>query len=278
MKLPVSVLAIIPLLCLSCGKGGGTTQPPAPTNPCMGVTVGVSGGATNPSISGASDGSINASASGGSGFTFSLSGGPFQNSGIFTGLSAGSYTVTAKSTAGCTGTGTFTLVNPAGICTGVIITVTGTSTINVPCEANTAIVTISASGGTAPYTHSINGINFQSSTVFNNVATGNYTVTAKDANGCTGSAVVAVLNQAAGPQFTTVRQLIQANCESCHNNTVANGGMNLSTDCSIVNNKDRIKARAVDGNPTPMPQGGLLPANERQKITDWINGGGKVTN
>lgn len=278
MKLSISVLAVIPFFYISCGKGGGTTQPPTPTNPCAGVTVGVSGGATNPSISGASDGSINASATGGSGFTYSLNGGPFQNSGVFTGLSAGSYTVTAKSTAGCTGTGTFTLVNPVGVCAGVTIIVTGSSTANVPCEANTAIITAAASGGTAPYTYSINGTTFQSGNTFSNLATGNYTLTAKDANGCSGSAVVAVSNQAAGPQFTAVRQLVQANCESCHNNTVSNGGMNFSTDCNIVINKDRIKARAVDGNPTPMPQGGLLPGSERQKITDWINGGGKVTN
>jgi hypothetical protein len=33
----------------------------------------------------------------------------------------------------------------------------------------------------------------------------------------------------------------------------------------------------VDGNPSPMPTGGLLPANERQKITDWINAGGRIT-
>ena len=115
--------------------------------------------------------------------------------------------------------------------------------------------------------------------MFSNLATGNYTITAKDANGCTGvSAVTAISNLPAGNLFAAVRTLVQNNCVPCHSGTVANGGMNFSVDCNIVNNKARIKARAVDANPSAMPQGGLLPAAERQKITDWVNAGGKFTN
>jgi uncharacterized membrane protein len=53
--------------------------------------------------------------------------------------------------------------------------------------------------------------------------------------------------------------------------------MNWTVDCNIVANKDRIKARAVDASPSAMPPTGLMPASERQKITDWINAGGKFT-
>ena len=81
----------------------------------------------------------------------------------------------------------------------------------------------------------------------------------------------------AGPKFTAVKSLIQSQCLSCHNASMANGGVNLSTDCSIISAKNRIKVRAVDGTPSPMPTTGLLPASERQKITDWINAGGRVT-
>jgi uncharacterized membrane protein len=99
----------------------------------------------------------------------------------------------------------------------------------------------------------------------------------KDANGCTATLTgVSVTSRTEGPKFTAVKALIQANCVTCHNATNASGGVNLSTDCSIVSGKDRIKARAVDGNPSPMPSSGLLPAAERQKITDWINAGGRV--
>jgi uncharacterized membrane protein len=74
-----------------------------------------------------------------------------------------------------------------------------------------------------------------------------------------------------------VQGLIQANCVVCHNSGIAEGGMNFSVDCNIVANKDRIKARAVDANPGPMPPTGLLSTAERQKIISWINAGGRFS-
>ena len=55
------------------------------------------------------------------------------------------------------------------------------------------------------------------------------------------------------------------------------GGKNFDTDANVIASKDRIKARAVDGNPTYMPQGGQLTTIDKQKITDWINAGGRVS-
>ena len=79
----------------------------------------------------------------------------------------------------------------------------------------------------------------------------------------------------AGPLFTAVKTLMAANCQSCHNNTIANGGMNWTVDCNIVINKTRIKARAVDEG--TMPPTGPLAQAEKDKITAWINAGGKFT-
>jgi uncharacterized membrane protein len=139
------------------------------------------------------------------------------------------------------------------------------------------LISLSASGGTAPYTYNINNGTFQSAATFQGLNNGTYQVGVKDANGCTATLTgVTVASRSEGPTFAAVKALIQANCVTCHNATYASGGVNLSTDCSIVSGKDRIKARAVDGNPSPMPSGGLLPAAERQKITDWITAGGRV--
>ncbi len=81
----------------------------------------------------------------------------------------------------------------------------------------------------------------------------------------------------AGPLFSAVKSLMQANCQSCHNNSIANGGMNWTIDCNIVTNKARIKARAVDNNPSSMPPTGPLAQSEKDKITAWINAGGRFT-
>jgi SprB repeat len=343
---------------LSCGKGSSDAPPP-PANPCAGTTVSVAGTVTNPSTIGGNDGSISVSATGGAGFSFSINGGSFLSSGIFAGLVAGNYTITAKNSTGCTGAASFTVSNPSNLCNGVIIsvngtftnpttvggsngtitasatgstgftfslnngafqasgnfiglvagnysvtakdlngctgaanfvltdpnlcagitiTVTNTITGNTPCEANTGQITAAATGGTGSYTFSINNGSFQASNTFGPLASANYIITAKDGNGCTGSSNAIVSNVAAGPLFTAVKNLVQANCVSCHNTAVTNGGMDFSVDCNIVLNKDRVKARAVDGNPSPMPQGGLLPVSEQQKITNWINAGGKYSN
>lgn len=260
----------------SCSKGGSTGTP-APINPCSGVSIIVNATTANPTSSTANDGSISASATGSSGFTFNINGGAFQSAGNFTNLGAGTYTIVARNGSGCTGSASFTLTAPT-VCSGVVITVNNTVTPNTPCGVNNGTITATASGGAGNFTYSIGGV-FQSSNVFSGLAAGNYSITAKDGNGCTGvSASTTVVNVAPGALFSSVKTLLQNNCNSCHNATVANGGMNFSVDCNIVNNKDRIKARAVDGIPSPMPQGGLLPAGERQKITDWINAGGKYIN
>ncbi|WAC02215.1 SprB repeat-containing protein [Lacinutrix neustonica] len=65
-------------------------------------------------------------------------------------------------------------------------TPTVTLSVDNQCTASGSNYTITASGGSgvAPYTYSIDGTNFQSSGTFT-VAAGTYTVTVRDANGCT---------------------------------------------------------------------------------------------
>lgn len=266
---------IIFLFTISVLAGCGRDNP-APNDPCQGVSVTVTGTTSNPSGTSA-NGSIMASASGSTGpYSYSINGGSFQVSNQFTNLAAGSYTIVAKSAAGCTGNATFTLTATSP-CAGVNIIITPTVTGTTPCVNGSGFISVSATGGAAPYLYSINNGAFQSTSSFQGLNNGTYQFVVKDSNGCTATLTgVTVASRAEGPKFAAVKALIQANCVSCHNATNSSGGINLSTDCNIVAAKDRIKARAVDGNPSPMPSGGLLPASERQKITDWITAGGRV--
>jgi hypothetical protein len=248
------------------------------TNPCAGVTINVTGTITNPTAPGATNGSIAASASGGAGgFTFSINGGAFQASGTFSSLGAGTFTIVAKDANGCSGSAAFTLIDP-NPCAGVTITVTNAVTGNTPCQSPpTGSITVTPGGGTGPYTFKLNSGSFQSSNVFSNLVAGTYSITAKDVNGCTGSNSATVVDLPAGPLFSAVKLLLQNNCVSCHNSGNPQGGMNWTIDCNIVTFKNNIKLRAVDGIPSPMPPSGLLSSSERQKITDWINAGGRFS-
>lgn len=82
-------------------------------------------------------------------------------------------------------------------------------------------------------------------------------------------------NGTPGPLFIAVKNLMQANCQSCHNSSNSNGGKDWTVDCNIVSNKDRIKVRAVDQG--TMPPTGPLPQSEKDKILAWINAGGRIT-
>jgi len=271
------VLSLMSILYYSCSKGGGSTN--TPVDPCAGITIAITGTVTN-ATSGQNNGSIAAGATGGSGLTFSLNNGSFQSSGNFSNLAPGNYNITAKNSNGCSGTKSFTVVAENN-CSGVNITVNGMATNGVPCGGAGGTISITATGG-AGFTYSLNNSAFQASNQFTNLAVGTYTVVAKNADGCSNSATVKVDPVAPGALFSAVKNILQTNCVSCHNNTLQNGGMNWAVDCNIVTNKARIKARAVDqaGTATQMPQppNPALSAADQQKIVDWINAGGGYNN
>ncbi len=168
---------------------------------------------TAASSSSATNGSIVAMATGSTGLTFSLNGGTFQSSGNFPNLAVGNYTVTAKNSNGCTGSGLFT-VSAASCPT---ISVTATSTMTSGPSATDGSISATGSGGLAPYTYTINGTTFQSSGVFSGLAVGNYTVIAKDANGCTGSSAAISVTSAPCPTITISTAVVGS--DKCSNNT-----------------------------------------------------------
>jgi hypothetical protein len=269
------------ILLYSCGsKGGGG----GPVDPCAGVTVSVSGTVTNTSGPGATNGGISASASGGSGFTFSINGGAFQASGNFTGLAAGSYSITAKNSNGCTGSANFT-VTANDPCTSVSFTVGGTTNSSTPCLTTpNGSITVTTSGGGSGFTYNINNGAFQASPTFSNLAANTYTVGAKEAGGCIKTASVTVNPTAPGTLFSAVKTIVNTNCTlaGCHTGSSPAGGINFTQDCQIVVNAARIKVRAVDnfgtGQQMPPPPSAGLSVSDRTAITNWVAAGGLYSN
>ncbi|MCE7924866.1 MAG: T9SS C-terminal target domain-containing protein [Haliscomenobacteraceae bacterium CHB4] len=135
---------------------------------------------TGISCFGGSNGAVTVTVGGGQApLEFSLNGGAFQASNTFTGLSAGAYTVVVKDNQG------FTATTNA-------VTLTAPPAISASASANLNVVTVTASGGTGTLEYSLNGTNFQASNTFGGLANGDYTVTVRDANGCTATAQVNV--------------------------------------------------------------------------------------
>src|SRR5947208_11918583 len=71
------------------------------------------------------------------------------------------------------------------------------SQTNVACfGGSTGSVTVAGSGGTSPYTYAIDGTTFGASGTFSSLAAGSYTVTVKDAHGCTTTQAVTITQPA----------------------------------------------------------------------------------
>ncbi len=155
-------------------------------------------------------GSITITAPTGTGLTYSINGSTYQSSTTFTGVSAGTYSVTAKNTSDCIST-----VTTATISTAPSTPVAPTVSVTQPtCAVATGTITISAPTGTG-LTYSINGSAYQSSTIFSGVIPGTYNVTVKNSSGCvacTSTATVANISAAPTKPNAPTVNITQPTC------------------------------------------------------------------
>ncbi|RYF81723.1 MAG: hypothetical protein EON98_12015, partial [Chitinophagaceae bacterium] len=133
----------------------------------------------NNSCYGGAIGSIDALATGGlAPYEYSINNGAsWQPTTVFAGLSAGSYTITAKDVLGQTTSFTYTVTQPAELSATVAST-------HVSCNGtNDGTITISnAQGGFGTYEFSLDaGVNWQASPSFTSLVAGNYTIQMRDA-------------------------------------------------------------------------------------------------
>lgn len=145
----------------------------------------------SPLCNGATNGSAAISVSGGTGtYTYSWNNG--QTTSSATGLSAGIYTVTVTDSVGCQSVRTVAITQPAAV-------VGSTSTLNTNCNAFTGLASVTASGGTGPYTYTWS--NGSTTQVATGLSAGTYTVLITDINGCT-QTVSTTVSQFASPSVS----------------------------------------------------------------------------
>ncbi|HSY76558.1 MAG TPA: T9SS type A sorting domain-containing protein [Bacteroidia bacterium] len=92
-------------------------------------------------------------------------------------LTPGTYTVTVVDNFGCGGATRVTITQPA------VLTTSSSTTTTSACNQSTGSATITATGGTAPYTYSW-APSGGTSALATNLAAGSYTCTIRDHNGC----------------------------------------------------------------------------------------------
>jgi gliding motility-associated-like protein len=110
-------------------------------------------------------------------YQYSLDGVTWQSSNQFTGVPAGTHTIRFRESNGCIGTTSVVVTEPP------VLNAT-TNTVPVVCNGQSnGQLSITATGGVAPYQFSVDATNWQSATSFN-LPAGNYSLTVKDANNC----------------------------------------------------------------------------------------------
>lgn len=116
-------------------------------------------------------GELKVRASGGWGsYNFSSNLIDWQTDSVFVDLIALSYTISVRDTAGCIEDIGATITQPSQLI------------INSVVSGNS--ITAAGSGGTPPYSYSLNGGSWQSSGVYNNLASGTYRIQVRDDNNC----------------------------------------------------------------------------------------------
>ncbi len=156
----------------------------------------------NTSCNGICDGYVVANVTGGvPGYTYQWSSGG-GNVDSIGGLCAGAYTVTVTDTTGCLDSASVTILEPDTI--GYTIT-TNNATCNGDCDGT---ATVSAFGGSAPYTYSWS--NSDTTATADSLCAGNYSVTITDANGCSNVASNVVI--ADPPALAITDSVVNVTC------------------------------------------------------------------
>ena len=145
-------------------------------------------------------------------FQYSLDGGNYQPTGDFSNIAYGLHKFYIKDNNGKVQILGF---NEFEDCTIGIQYVA----VDAACMQNNGSLAITATNGTIPYSYTIDGVNYQSSNQFNNLAPGNYYVTVMDATGVKSSLPVTVYDKC------PIVRAVQAS-ETCakHDGSITAGG------------------------------------------------------
>jgi hypothetical protein len=167
--------------------------------------TGVNSSVTNASC-GNSDGAITITSVNGGTPPFTYSWSPIVSTNdTVTGLPAGTYNLSVYDSSGCTYSTAITVIN-AGAPTAV-----ATTTVSSSCSSPTGQINIgTVTGGTGPYSYSLNGSAFTAATTYPGLSAGIYSLAVQDANACVFNTSVAVTNS--GAPSVSLDSIINPSC------------------------------------------------------------------
>ncbi|MEL6849780.1 MAG: gliding motility-associated C-terminal domain-containing protein [Bacteroidota bacterium] len=159
--------------------------------------------ADDPACFGMANGEIELAGAGGFGpYEYALGNQAFISASVFSGLTAGNYTLQVRDQGGCTASTTVNLQQPA------VLQLSSTGSTDPDCAGNpTGQIDLAAQGGTPQYAFGILGGSLQASSSLSGLSEGTYQVVVQDVAGCRDSLAVTL---SAPPALQTNLQLTQS--------------------------------------------------------------------
>ncbi len=152
--------------------------------------------------------------------TYTLNGTTSNTTGIFTNITPNTYTISVIDANGCTSSSITSVSQSPAI-------LSSAASSGVTCFGNcNAIITVNASAGSGGFMYNVNNGTNQTANSFTNICPGTYTVNITDANGCTESNIVNVIEP---PLMNT--QIVNQNIP-CYGNT--NGSTTITNSGGIT--------------------------------------------
>ncbi len=152
---------------------------------------------------GANDGAATVSTTGGTpAYSYNWMPGSLSGA-VQSSLSAGTYTVTVTDASGCTDVLNITINEPAAL------QLSSSNIVAATCGSNDGQATVTATGGTAPYSYNWSPTGGTAATA-NNIPGGSYTVTVTDANTC--SEVINIVVPTNGGPTLSISNTTDASC------------------------------------------------------------------
>ena len=192
---------------------------------------------------------------------FSIDGENFQESGQFSNLGAGVYTVQA--TAGdCRAEIQLSIENETGLNASL-------QTTPSSCNVASGSIQLSTTNAQGEVRFSLNGSPPQTNTRFDDLPPGDYLIVATDDSGCSISLETTILSDVS---FATVDAIIRSNCavSGCHNGNVS---PDLRDAATIRDRANRIQARTGARSMPPASSGRSLSQTEIDAIQCWVDDG-----
>lgn len=145
------------------------------------------------------------------GLTYSIDGRTYTGTNTFTNLTRGTYNVTVQNASGCISPAQTVIINAAPATPAAPLV----SVRQPDCTTRTGSITVNPVFGLQ---YSIDGVNYQSSATFTNLAAGTYAVTAQNAALCTSAATTVVID--AAPALPATPAAITGKTTACLGETV----------------------------------------------------------